>query len=85
MPVFWDDDAWDDYLDWQDVDKKTLKKINRLLKSIARDEKPIGKAERLKHSLAGACSVRIDDKNHLVYRVEDGVTYVLSCKGHYEE
>ena len=85
-PISWDDDAWDDYTDWMDEDKKTVKRINRLIKSILRDERPIGKAERLKYADPGVCSVRIDEKNRLVYKVlDDGEVYVLSCRGHYAD
>jgi len=85
-PISWDDDAWDDYADWMDEDKKTVKRINRLIKSILRDEHPIGKAERLKYADPGVCSVRIDEKNRLVYKVlDDGEVYILSCRGHYAD
>ena len=85
-PISWDDDAWDDYADWMDEDKKTVKSINRLIKSILRDEHPIGKAERLKYADPGVCSVRIDEKNRLVYKVlDDGEVYILSCRGHYAD
>ena len=85
-PISWDDDAWDDYTDWMDEDKKTVKRINRLIKSISRDPRPIGTAEILKHRGPGVCSVRIDDKNRLVYKVlDDGEVYVLSCRGHYAD
>ena len=86
LPISWDDDAWDDYADWMDEDKKTVKRINRLIKSILRDEHPIGKAERLKYADPGVCSVRIDEKNRLVYKVlDDGEVYILSCRGHYAD
>ncbi len=80
------DEGWEDYLCWQQQDKKTLKKINDLLKSIERDGvlKGKGKPERLKYR-DGDCSRRIDDFNRLVYEVVDGEIIVKSCKGHYEE
>lgn len=84
-PITWDDDAWDDYTDWMDEDKKTVKRINRLLKSISRDARPIGKAERLRHAEPGVCSARIDEKNRLVYKVEGDSVIVISCKGHYDD
>ena len=78
--------AWDDYLYWQVQDKKTLKKINNLLKEISRTGSTrIGKAEFLKGDLSGSVSVRIDGVNRLVYRVENGVIKVEQCKGHYED
>lgn len=84
-PISWDDDAWGDYVDLIGEDRKTINRINRLLKSISRDERPIGKAERLKHADPNVCSVRIDEKNRLIYRIEDGTVYVLSCRGHYND
>lgn len=88
MPYLWSDEAWEDYAYWQSQDKKTLKRINALLKDIARsenDRKPMGKAEMLRHSKEGLCSVRIDAKNRLTYKVDDGVVRVVSCRGHYDD
>lgn len=78
--------AWDQYTDWQSEDKKTLKKINKLLKSIERDGpmKGEGKPEKLSYE-PGAYSRRIDEANRLVYSVTDGQIKVIACKGHYEE
>lgn len=84
-PISWGDDAWNDYVDWLGEDKKTVRRINLLIKSLSRDERPIGKAERLKHADPGVCSVRIDEKNRLVYRIEGDTVYILSCKGHYRD
>ena len=81
----WSDDAWTDYLYWQTQDKKTLKRINQLIKDIERNPfDGIGKAEPLKHNLSGYWSRRIDDTNRLVYKVEDGQLYIISCRYHYE-
>ena len=67
------DQAWDDYLYWQSHDKKTLKKINNLLKDINRSPfKGIGSPEPLKHDLSGYWSRRITLEHRLVYRVENG-------------
>lgn len=86
MKKNWFDKAWEDYLYWQSQDKKTLKRINQLIKDIERNaEDGIGKPEPLKGNLAGFWSRRIDDVNRLVYRVNDGMIDVISCKGHYEE
>ena len=81
----WSDEAWDDYLDWQGEDKKTLKKINALIKSIERDgeSRGIGKAEELKGNWSGFYSRRIDEKNRLVYRVIDDVIEIVTCREHY--
>lgn len=87
MPYLWDDQAWIDYQYWLTQDKKTLRRINALLKDIARTggtEPGIGKAELLKHSKEGLSSVRIDEKNRLTYRVDGDVVRIVSCRGHYE-
>jgi toxin YoeB len=91
MKKLWSDKAWSDYLYWQTQDKKTLKRINRLITSIERSGKnpdgqdsPLGKAERLKYSKAGLSSVRIDDVNRLVYKIGEANTlFIISCRGHY--
>lgn len=76
--------AWSDYLYWQQQDKKTLKRINELLRNIARNPfNGIGKPEPLKDDLSGFWSRRIDDTNRLIYRVRDNVIEILSCRGHY--
>lgn len=73
MGILWDDDAWDDYLYWQTQDKKTLKRINALVKDIERTPyEGIGKPEPLKGNLSGWWSRRIDEKNRIVYRQKDG-------------
>ena len=82
----WSDDAWEDYLYWQTQDKKTLKRINMLLKDIERENfNGIGKPEPLKGDMSGFWSRRIDDVNRLVYRIIDNVIEIVSCKGHYED
>ena len=79
------DKAWDDYLYWQAQDKKTLKRINQLIKDTERSPfQGIGKPEPLKGDLGGFWSRRIDDTNRLVYRVNGEILEILSCKGHYE-
>ncbi|MBF4228171.1 Txe/YoeB family addiction module toxin, partial [Vibrio anguillarum] len=68
----WTDDAWDDYLYWQTQDKKTLKRINKLINDVKRSPfEGIGKPEPLKENLSGFWSRRIDDTNRLVYAVDD--------------
>lgn len=78
-------DAWADYLYWQAEDKKTLKRINKLLQELQRDGtvQGLGKAELLRH--AKGMSKRIDDTNRLTYIMENGNIVVLSCRGHYED
>lgn len=80
------DCAWEDYEYWQTQDKKTLKKINSLLKYIKRngEQSGIGKPEALKGELSGCYSRRIDEFNRLVYKIEDGILEIISCRGHYE-
>lgn len=85
MNKIWFDKAWDDYIYWQTQDKKTLKRINQLIRDTERDPfNGIGKPEPLKGELSGFWSRRIDDVNRLVYRVNDDILEILSCKGHYE-
>lgn len=80
------EDAWEEYLYWQLQDKRTLKKINSLLKSIQRE--PFigeGKPEPLKNSLTGEWSRRINEKDRLVYRIDDENIIITQCKGHYND
>ncbi|KJF84520.1 Txe/YoeB family addiction module toxin [Photobacterium phosphoreum] len=80
----WTDDAWDDYLYWQGQDKKTLKRINKLITDTKRSPfEGIGKPEPLKENLAGFWSRRIDDTNRLVYVVNDAHLTIISCRYHY--
>lgn len=84
MKKIWFDEAWDDYIYWQQQDKKTLKRINILLKDIERNHfNGIGKPEPLKGELSGFWSRRIDDTNRLTYRVRGNIVEILSCRGHY--
>lgn len=83
----WSDDAWRDYLYWQTQDKKTQKRINLLIKDIERNGplEGIGEPEPLKGNLQGEYSRRINEKDRLVYHIEDGRIYIASCKGHYDD
>lgn len=85
MNKIWSDRAWDEYLSWQIEDKKTLKKINGLIKDIEKNGgfEGIGKPETLRYR--NGWSRRIDKENRLVYDVVDGKLWIVSCKGHYEE
>ena len=77
--------AWEDYVHWQQIDKKVLKRINELIKDISRSPyEGIGKPEPLKHALSGFWSRRITDEHRLVYRVEGSVLYVVQARYHYE-
>ena len=86
MGLEWYDEAWEDYLYWQSQDKKTLKRLNNLIKDTQRSPyEGIGKPEPLKNELSGWWSRRIDDYNRLVYKEKDGNIIIASCKGHYED
>ncbi|MDR2745145.1 MAG: Txe/YoeB family addiction module toxin [Desulfovibrio sp.] len=85
MRLSWYSDAWEDYLYWQAHDKKTLGKINDLLKDIARNRYAgIGKPEPLRENLAGWWSRRINDEDRLVYKIDGEDCLILQCKGHYD-
>lgn len=76
--------AFEEYLVWQGQDRKTLKRINALLKDICRSPfEGIGKPEALRQDLSGLWSRRIDETNRLVYRVTEGRVEVFQCRGHY--
>lgn len=84
--LLWSDEAWEDYIYWQTQDKKTLKRINLLIKDIQRNYfTGIGKPEPLKDNLAGYWSRRIDEKNRLVYIIQNGDIIISSCLGHYDD
>ena len=85
MRKIWSDEAWEDYLDWQMQDKKTLRRINLLIKDAERNPyMGLGKPEPLRGDLSGFWSRRIDEKNRLVYRVSSDFLEIASCKGHYD-
>ena len=85
MRKIWSDRAWDDYLYWQSLNKKLLKKINQLIKDIERDPfNGLGKPEPLKNNMSGWWSRRIDETNRIVYRVEKGILEIAQCRDHYE-
>ena len=84
MNKIWQDEAWEDYLYWQMQDKKTLKRINQLIKDIDRNGySGIGKPEPLKGDLSGFWSRRIDDKNRIVYRIHNNKIEIVQCCSHY--
>jgi len=86
MSKLWQDEAWDDYVYWQSQDKKTIKKINKLLQDIERNGyNGIGKPEPLKGDLSGFWSVEIDDKNRIVFRIKDGKIEIIQCGSHYRD
>ena len=78
--------AWEDYCYWQTQDKKTLKRINLLIKDIERNGyEGIGKPEPLKEDLSGYWSRRIDDYNRIVYKIENGTIKIAQVGSHYHE
>jgi len=80
----WTDAAWRDYVYWQTQDKKTLKRINKLIDEMRRSPfVGIGKPEPLKENLSGFWSRRIDDTHRLVYAVDAASITVISCRAHY--
>jgi toxin YoeB len=86
LKKIWTDEAWDDYEYWLNQDKKTVKRINKLLKDIERNGNMhgIGKPEPLQYDLQGLYSRRIDDKNRLVYVADGEGLFIVSCRYHYE-
>ena len=86
MQLVWDQDAWNDYLYWQQTDKKILQRINELIKDTLRSPfKGIGKPEPLKGNFSGCWSRRINDEHRLVYAVRDRRLHVLQCRFHYDK
>ncbi len=85
MRLAWYEDTWNDYVWWQTQDRKTLKRINALIKDVQRlPFVGIGKPEPLKNNLSGWWSRRIDETNRLVYKVKDEVIIIAECKTHYD-
>lgn len=84
MKITFSLNAWEDYLSWQQQDKKILKKINQLIKDIQKTPfEGIGKPESLRYDLSGFWSRRIDREHRLVYQVRDKEILIYSCKYHY--
>ena len=83
MNLMWIDKSWDEYLSWEH-DKRTLRKIHTLLKEIQRTPfEGTGMPEELRHELSGWWSRRIDERNRMVYKVENDTVVIMRCKGHY--
>ncbi|MBS4882941.1 MAG: Txe/YoeB family addiction module toxin [Peptoniphilus harei] len=82
----WSDDAWEDFNYWLKEDKKTLRKILKIIKDIERSPyEGIGKPEPLRGDLSKYWSRRIDDKNRIVYRVEKNTILIAQCGSHYRD
>ena len=84
MLLVWDEAAWDDYLWWQSEDRRTLKRINLLIRDVAHNgNEGIGKPEALKHGMSGYWSRRMTDEHRLVYKVVGEEVRIASCRYHY--
>lgn len=78
--------AWEDYLCWQSQDKRTLKKLNALIRDIQRSPfSGTGKPEPLKGEMSGLWSRRMDDVNRVVYSLDNDIISISSCRGHYDD
>ena len=85
MRIVFSGRAWEDYEWWQLQDRKVLKRINQLIRDVARNGNDgIGKPEPLKHGFQGYWSRRITDEHRLVYKVVDDEVRIASCRYHYE-
>lgn len=85
MKYIFVDESWEDYLYWQKIDKKILKRINLLLKDISRQPyNGIGKPEPLKHNYRGFWSRRINDEHRLIYQVREDEIRIVKCRFHYD-
>ncbi|MDH1881274.1 Txe/YoeB family addiction module toxin [Empedobacter falsenii] len=85
MKIVFVDESWEDYLYWQKTDKSKLKKINELIKDIARNPfDGLGKPEALKHKYVGFWSRRIDHEHRLIYRVVEDEIQIAKCRFHYD-
>lgn len=86
MIICFSENAWADYTYWQTEDRKTLKRINKLIMDIKRNgNEGIGKPEQLKDNLSDYWSRRIDDTNRLVYKVNNNEIIIISCRYHYSK
>ena len=84
MKLTWSEEAWNDYLYWQETDKRMVKKINELIKDTCRTPfEGKGKPEPLRHNLAGFWSRRITEEHRLVYAVADDALLIAACRYHY--
>ena len=84
MKLIFSEHAWEDYLYWQKTDKRTLNRINRLIKETLRNPfEGIGKPEPLKHNLTGYWSRRINEEDRMVYKVTDDALLIAQLRYHY--
>ena len=86
MKILFHNKAFLEYLSWQNTDKKTLKRINELIKDIMRNPyEGIGKPEPLRYQLSGHWSRRINKEDRLIYKVEGDLLIIISCSEHYKK
>ena len=86
MIKVWDEETWEDYLYWQTQDRKTLRRINQIIKDIDRNKyEGIGKPEPLRGNLSGYWSRRIDECNRIVYKIADNKLIIIQCGSHYRD
>lgn len=84
MKLVFAENAWEDYLYWQRTDKKTLKRINALIKEIQREPfEGIGKPEPLKHALSGYWSRRINEEHRIIYKIDNDAVLIAQLRYHY--
>ena len=84
MKLIFSEQAWEDYVYWQKIDKKLLERINTLIKDISRSPfSGIGKPEPLKNALSGYWSRRINDEHRIVYKVADDALLIAQLRYHY--
>ena len=85
MRIVFTDVSWEDYIYWQKNDKQKVKRINELIRDIARNPfDGIGKPEALRFNYTGFWSRRIDEEHRLVYRVVESEIQILKCRFHYD-
>lgn len=86
MNIQFYENAWDQFIYWQTQDRKTLKKLNKLIEDINRNgNEGLGHPEPLKGDLSGFWSREIDEKNRLIYKIEDDCIKIYQCKNHYDD
>jgi len=84
VKLIFSDDAWDDYLYWQNNDRKIVERINKLIQDVKREPfSGLGKPEPLKHALSGFWSRRITDEHRMVYRVQADALLLAQLRYHY--
>lgn len=84
MKLLWAEEAWEDYLFWQENDKKLLSRINKLIKDISRHpHNGLGDPEPLRHNWSGYWSRRINREHRIVYKVQDNTIFIAQCRYHY--